>query len=232
MNWASCFFFNLNIHRLNSTYIISDQTYEDPSKNCDDCVSMLFNVIYIYIYIYSHSPTDCFIVSQIFGVAKHVGYLKLGSKPTQLYVRRSIIPLSHQANHVSLGIMSLCSRFSLFTFFALPDTKVLNSFEELCIMQVAAGNSFPRVLKPPWGSVYIVTHIQAVSLYHIYICGQTYRTLEAYFTRVQSACVYIYTYTMYELKVSWAIKKKELHLLLGVVAIEKGAFESPSTTLG
>ena len=31
---------------------------------------------------------------------------------------------------------------------------MLNSFEELCIMQMAAKNSFARVLNPPWGSIY------------------------------------------------------------------------------
>ncbi len=61
--------------------------------------------IYIYIYIYSHPQTDCFVVSQLFSVARHVGRLKLGSKPTQLYVRLSILPLSQQANHVSSGII-------------------------------------------------------------------------------------------------------------------------------
>ena len=29
--------------------------------------------IYIYIYIYCHPQTDCFIVSQLFSVARHVG---------------------------------------------------------------------------------------------------------------------------------------------------------------
>ena len=38
-------------------------------------------------------------------MAKHELCLKLGSKPTQLYVRLSIIPLSQQANHVSSGII-------------------------------------------------------------------------------------------------------------------------------
>ena len=37
--------------------------------------------------IYSHPQTDCFVVSQLFSVARHVGHLKLGSKPAQLYVR-------------------------------------------------------------------------------------------------------------------------------------------------
>ena len=50
--------------------------------------------------------TDCFVVSQLFSVARHVGRLKLGSKPTQLYVRLSIRLLGQQAYHVSLGIIS------------------------------------------------------------------------------------------------------------------------------
>ena len=50
--------------------------------------------IYIYIYIYCHSQIDCFVASQFLSVARHVGRLKLGSKPTQLYVRLSIILLS------------------------------------------------------------------------------------------------------------------------------------------
>ena len=48
---------------------------------------------------------DCFVVSQLFSVSRHIGRLKLGSKPAQLYVRFSIIPLSQQANHVSSGII-------------------------------------------------------------------------------------------------------------------------------
>ena len=60
----------------------------------------------IYIYIYCHPQTDCFIVSQLFSVARHVGCLKPGSKPVQLYVRLSIRPLSQQVYHVGEGIIS------------------------------------------------------------------------------------------------------------------------------
>ena len=63
--------------------------------------------IYICIYIYSHPQTDCLVVSQLFTVARHVRRLKLGPKPTQLYVRYSIIPFSQQAYHVSSGIIRL-----------------------------------------------------------------------------------------------------------------------------
>ena len=52
-----------------------------------------FSYLYIYIYIYCHPQTDCFVVSQLFSVARRIGRLKLGSKPTQLYVRISIRPL-------------------------------------------------------------------------------------------------------------------------------------------
>ena len=61
--------------------------------------------IYIYIYIYCHPQTDCFIISQLYSVARHVGPLRLGSKPVQLYVRLSIRPLGQQAYHVGKGII-------------------------------------------------------------------------------------------------------------------------------
>ena len=41
------------------------------------------------------SSTDSFVVSQLISVARHVGMFKLGLKPAQLYIRLSIIPLSH-----------------------------------------------------------------------------------------------------------------------------------------
>ena len=44
--------------------------------------------------------TECFVVSQLFSEARHVGRLKLGSKHAQLYVRLSIRLLGQQACHV------------------------------------------------------------------------------------------------------------------------------------
>ena len=63
----------------------------------------MWNVLtyYIYIYIYCHPQIDCFVVSQLFRVTRHVGRLMLESKPAQLYVRLSIRPLGQQAYHVS-----------------------------------------------------------------------------------------------------------------------------------
>ena len=49
-------------------------------------VSDVYIYIYIYIYIYSHPQTDCFVLSELFSVARHAGRSKPGSKPIQLYV--------------------------------------------------------------------------------------------------------------------------------------------------
>ena len=50
----------------------------------------LYIYIYIYIYIY-HPQADCFVVSQIFNVARHTGRFKLGLKPAYLYVSSGIM---------------------------------------------------------------------------------------------------------------------------------------------
>ena len=86
------------------------------------------------IYIYIHQQTDCFVVSQLFSLARHVGRYKLGSKAAQIYVRLSIIPLSPLATYVNLGIIRHYEVAFVCLHFALPDTRVLNSLEELWIM--------------------------------------------------------------------------------------------------
>ena len=65
-------------------------------------------------------------------------------------------------------VLSSNSSVRLFTFYTLPDSRVLNSFEELCIMRTAAVNSFARVLNPH-GGVYIYIYIYTVFLYDMYI---------------------------------------------------------------
>ena len=79
--------------------------------------------IYIYIYIYCHPQTDCFVLSELFSVARQGGSSKPGSKPIQLYVRLSLRPLGQQAYHVWLRelLRYLCSNSSsrLFTFLYL-----------------------------------------------------------------------------------------------------------------
>ena len=60
--------------------------------------------LYIYIYI-CHPQTYCFVVSQLFSVARHVGRFKRGLKSAQHYVRLNIIPLSQQSTYVSSGMI-------------------------------------------------------------------------------------------------------------------------------
>ena len=48
-------------------------------------------------HIYSHPQTDCFVLSELFSVARHAGRSKPGSKPVQLYVRLCFRPLDYQA---------------------------------------------------------------------------------------------------------------------------------------
>ena len=43
--------------------------------------------VYIYIYIYCHEQTNCFVVSQLFSVARHAGLFRLGLKHAILYAR-------------------------------------------------------------------------------------------------------------------------------------------------
>ena len=57
-------------------------TYIEMNTEISTFMSLYIN-IYIYINIYCHPQTDCFVVSQLFSVARHVGRLKLGSKSAQ-----------------------------------------------------------------------------------------------------------------------------------------------------
>ena len=93
--------------------------------------------IYIYIYIYILSSTDCFFVSQLFSVARHVGHLKLGSKPAQLYVRLSIKPLGQQAYHVSKGIIRYSVTAAAFVClhfipYRIPECSIRSKSFALC----------------------------------------------------------------------------------------------------
>ena len=99
--------------------------------------------LYIYIYIYSHQRTDCFVLSELFSVARHAGRSKTGLKPVQLYVRMCFRPLVHQADHVGQGnfkvflfLETAAAAFVYIFFNTLSATRVLNSFEELRITLV------------------------------------------------------------------------------------------------
>ena len=117
--------------------------------------------IYIYIYIYCHPQIDCFVLSELFSVARHVGCSKPGSKPIQLYVRLTLRPLGQQAYHVWLReffryYVATAAASVCLHIYTLSATRVFNSFKELCIMRAAAENSFTRVLNLH-GGAYILS---------------------------------------------------------------------------
>ena len=95
--------------------------------------------MYIYIYIYCHPQTDCFVLSELFSVARHIGRSKPGLKPIQLYVRLRLRLLGQQAYNVwlrkFLRYYVVTAAAVCLHFYTLSATRVLNSFEELCIMR-------------------------------------------------------------------------------------------------
>ena len=130
------------------------------------------SLLYIYIYIYCHPQTDCFVVSELFSVARHVGRLKLGSKPAHIYVRLSIRPLGQQAYHVGLGNYKvLCSSscsVRLFTFSYLTGYQSAQ-FVRRALHYASGNRKFLRPsAQPPWGSVYMCVCV------YIYIYMQFY----------------------------------------------------------
>ena len=81
------------------------------------------------IYIYTCPlQTDCFVVSQLFSVARHTRYFKLGLKSGCLYV--SQIPYSWAI--VILSVSEGIFYVYIFTY-TLSATQVFTSWEELCI---------------------------------------------------------------------------------------------------
>ena len=63
-------------------------------------------------------------------MARHAGRLKLGLKPAQLYIRLNILPLSQQSTYVSSRIIRHFVVAFACLHFALPDTRLLNSYKE------------------------------------------------------------------------------------------------------
>ena len=62
-----------------------------------------YELMYVYmenIYIYCHPQTDCFVLSELFSVARPAGRSKPGSKPVQLYDRQRFQTTRLQADYV------------------------------------------------------------------------------------------------------------------------------------
>ena len=59
------------------------------------------------MYIYCHPQPDCFVLSELFSVARHAGRSKPRSKPVQLYVRLSLRPLGHRNKFYKYSLSQL-----------------------------------------------------------------------------------------------------------------------------
>ena len=98
-------------------------------------------------------------------MARHAGHSKPGSKPVQIYVRLSFKPVGQPSGLRWLreffkGIyLATAAAAFVYIFHTLSATRLLNSYEELCITLGAADNSFARVLNPH-GGAYVYCHPQ------------------------------------------------------------------------
>ena len=79
--------------------------------------------LYIYIYIVIHRQI-CFVLSELFSVARQAKFLKLGSKPGWLKHQSKILPLSHEDTSPSEGnLNAYVSQLLLFTYIRLTATE-------------------------------------------------------------------------------------------------------------
>ena len=103
--------------------------------------------IYIYIYIYCYPHTDCFIVSQIFRVAKHTRCFKLGSKPGWIYPGCIII--------LKISEIFFLAYISIYT---LPECWIYE--KKLGFTRLQRPASLYSSTQPPRRSIYIIIHRQ------------------------------------------------------------------------
>ena len=93
---------------------------------------------YICTYIYSHPQTDCFVLSELFSVARQARFPKLGSKPAWQKRQSKILPLSQEETNASEGNLNVYVSHLFFVYiYLLYSYWELNSFEEPCFTLVA-----------------------------------------------------------------------------------------------
>ena len=78
--------------------------FQESTTILNACTKKSGNLLKIpRINIYSHPQTDCFVLSELFSVARPAERSKPGSKPVQHYVRQSFGRVGHQADYVGSG---------------------------------------------------------------------------------------------------------------------------------
>ena len=77
----------------------------------------------IYIYIVIHRQT-CFVLSELFRVARQARFPKLGSEPAWFKLQAKILPLSHEENSASEeNLNAYVSQLFLFTYVLFTTTE-------------------------------------------------------------------------------------------------------------
>ena len=89
----------------------------------------------------------------------------LGTKTNLTLPSAHILSFCYFGGQFNLGNLTHFVLVSVCLHFALLDSRVLTSLEEVCITWVAAVNSFAKLLNPRKGSVYTVIHRQTVLSY-------------------------------------------------------------------
>ena len=114
------------------------------------------------------SSTD---VSQLFSVARHVGRLKLGSKPSQLYVRLSIRPHGLQVYHVGKGIIRYYTPIGAAAFvclhfipYLIPECSIRSKSFALCERQPECSTPMgERIYCHPQTDRFVVSQLFSVA---------------------------------------------------------------------
>ena len=85
--------------------------------------TLVGQTIYIYIYIVIHRQI-CFVLSELFSVARQVRFPKVGSKPGWLKRQSKILPISHEETSAREGnVSAYVSQLYLFTYIRLTATE-------------------------------------------------------------------------------------------------------------
>ena len=92
----------------------------------------------IYIYIYSHPQTDCFVLSELFSVARHAGRSEPGSKPSNFTLDCDSDQSSTKRTTLAKGILryfyfSAAAAF-VYIFYTLSATRVLKVVKKVLIL--------------------------------------------------------------------------------------------------
>ena len=98
--------------------------------------SVIWKALKAIIYIVIHRQTVSLYHNSSVWLDTEVIRFKVGSKPAKLYIRFSILRLIQQATYVSSGIITHYVLTFVCLYFALPDTGVFNSLEELIITRL------------------------------------------------------------------------------------------------